>query len=160
MKRFHVHVRVNDLDSSVKFYSTLFGAEPAVIKPDYAKWMLDDPRVNFAITAGPQDTGIDHLGFQVETGDELAAIAGRLDAVGAAVVRQQDAACCYARGDKGWVADPSGISWETFHTTGESTVYGNDIAPRPDATKFPIVESCCAPAAPAASACCGASKAS
>ena len=158
MKRFHAHVRVDDLKSSVRFYSTLFGAEPSVLKSDYAKWMLDDPRVNFAITAGSTSTGLDHLGFQVETDDDLAIIAGRLDAAGQSVVRQENASCCYARGNKGWVSDPSGISWETFHTFGESTVYGNDVAPRGAASKTQDAESCCTPAPASNSACCSAAK--
>ncbi len=157
MKRFHAHVRVDDLESSVRFYSTLFGTEPTVLKPDYAKWMLDDPRVNFAITAGSSSTGLDHLGLQVESDGELATIAGRLAAAGQSVVKQEDAACCYARGNKGWVSDPSGISWETFHTFGENTVYGNDVAPRPASTQEQS-DSCCVPTASSTSACCGASK--
>ena len=157
MKRFHAHVRVDDLESSVRFYSTLFGTEPAVLKPDYAKWMLDDPRVNFAITAGSTSTGLDHLGLQVESDDDLATIAKRLEAAGQSVVKQENAACCYARGNKGWVSDPSGISWETFHTFGEHTVYGNDIAPRPIAAESES-DSCCAPASSSTSACCGTSK--
>ncbi len=160
MKRFHAHVKVNDLETSVRFYSTLFGAEPAVLKPDYAKWMLDDPRVNFAITANSASTGLDHLGLQVESDEDLATIASRLDAAGESVAKQENAACCYARGNKGWVSDPSGISWETFHTFGESTVYGNDIAPRPGASKSAEAEACCAPAPSSTSACCSASKAS
>jgi len=159
MKRFHVHVRVDDLDSSVRFYSTLFGAAPAVLKPEYAKWMLDDPRVNFAITAGSASVGLDHLGLQVDSDEDLATIAGRLDAAGQSVVKQENAACCYARGNKGWVSDPSGISWETFHTFGENTVYGNDRAPRPAAAKPLESASCCAPAPSSMSACCGTSKA-
>ena len=146
MKRFHAHVRVNDLESSVRFYSTLFGTDPAVLKSDYAKWMLDDPRVNFAITAGSTEAGLDHLGLQVESDEDLATIAARLDAAGQAVVKQENASCCYARGNKGWVSDPSGISWETFHTFGENTVYGNDVAPRPSADKPLDADSCCAPA--------------
>jgi len=114
MKRFHVHVRVDNLDSSVRFYSALFGAEPAIMKPDYAKWMLDDPRVNFAITLA-STASLDHLGLQVESSDDLAMIAGRLSAAGQSVAKQENAACCYARGNKGWVPDPSGISWQTFH---------------------------------------------
>ncbi len=159
MKRFHAHVRVDDLESSVRFYSTLFGTEPAVLKADYAKWMLDDPRVNFAITAGSTSTGLDHLGLQVESDEDLATIAGRLDAAGQSVARQENASCCYARGNKGWVSDPSGISWETFHTFGESTVYGNDIAPRPVASEPLESDSCCAPAPPSTGACCSAPKA-
>jgi catechol 2,3-dioxygenase-like lactoylglutathione lyase family enzyme len=159
MKRFHAHIRVDDLASSVRFYSTLFGVEPAVLKSDYAKWMLDDPRVNFAITAGSTSAGLDHLGLQVESDQDLAIIAGRLDAAGQSVLRQQNASCCYARGDKGWVSDPSGISWETFRTFGESTVYGNDLAPRPAASKPQESDSCCAPAPSSTSACCLAAKA-
>jgi catechol 2,3-dioxygenase-like lactoylglutathione lyase family enzyme len=160
MKRFHAHVRVDDLESSVRFYSTLFGTEPAVLKADYAKWMLDDPRVNFAITAGSTSTGLDHLGLQVESDEDLAIVAGRLDAAGQSVMKQTNAACCYARGNKGWVSDPSGISWETFHTFGESTVYGNDVAPRPLASKAAAEsDACCAPAPSSNSACCTGSKA-
>jgi catechol 2,3-dioxygenase-like lactoylglutathione lyase family enzyme len=158
MKRFHAHVRVDDLDSSVRFYSTLFGTAPVVLKTDYAKWMLDDPRVNFAITAGSASTGLDHLGLQVESDEDLATIARRLDAAGQSVVKQENASCCYARGNKGWVSDPSGISWETFHTLGENTVYGNDFAPRPQASNPGEAESCCAPAPSSTSACCAASK--
>jgi catechol 2,3-dioxygenase-like lactoylglutathione lyase family enzyme len=153
MKRFHVHVRVEDLEASVKFYAVLFGAQPSVSRTDYAKWMLDDPQVNFAISAGSAARGIDHLGFQVEADEELAAITQRLKAAGAAVEEQKNAACCYARGNKGWVADPNGISWETFHTTGASTVYGHDLAPRRKAAAA-SAEACCKPEAPAAGACC------
>ena len=158
MKRFHAHVRVDDLESSVRFYSTLFGTEPTVLKADYAKWMLEDPRVNFAITAGSTATGLDHLGLQVESDEDLAVIAGRLDAAGQSVLKQANAACCYARGNKGWVSDPSGISWETFHTFGESTVYGGDLAPRPAPSTPLESDSCCTPALSSTSACCAASK--
>ena len=157
MKRFHAHVRVDDLECSVQFYSTLFGAQPAVLKSGYAKWMLDDPRVNFAITAGSTATGLDHLGLQVESDEDLAIIARRLDAAGQSIVKQANAACCYARGNKGWVSDPSGISWETFHTFGDNTVYGSDIAPRQ--TKAKDSDSCCTPAPSSTSACCSESKA-
>jgi len=157
MKRFHAHVRVDDLESSVRFYSTLFGAQPAVLKADYAKWMLDDPRVNFAITAGSTAPGLDHLGLQVESDEDLAIIAERLDAAGQSVLKQENAACCYARGNKGWTSDPSGISWETFHTFGENTVYGNDTALRP--TKAMDSNSCCTPVPSSTGACCAPSKA-
>ena len=156
MKRFHVHVHVADLDASVQFYSTLFGEEPTVLKPDYAKWMLEDPRVNFAITAGASTPAIDHLGLQVESDDDLASIAQRLDTAGQLVVKQENATCCYARGNKGWVKDPGGISWETFHTFGESTECGDDILPRLATPKVePLADACCAPST---SACCSASK--
>jgi len=156
MKRFHVHVHVADLDSSVEFYSTLFGEEPTVLKSDYAKWMLEDPRVNFAITAGASTPAIDHLGLQVESDDDLASIAQRLNTAGQLVVKQANATCCYARGNKGWVKDPGGISWETFHTFGESTEYGDDILPRLATPRVEaLADACCAPST---SACCGASK--
>lgn len=109
MKRLHVHVRVEDLARSIGFYSTLFGAEPTVTKPDYAKWMLDDPRVNFAVSTAGKTTGIDHLGIQVEDPAELARVGERLSQAGQRVVEQKDANCCYARSDKGWVADPEGL---------------------------------------------------
>jgi len=159
MKRFHAHVMVKDLESSVQFYSTLFGTEPAVLKSDYAKWMIDDPPVNFAITAGAAAAGIDHLGLQVDSDADLATIAGRLDAAGQSVRKQENASCCYTRGNKGWVSDPSGISWETFHTFGESTVYGDDLAPTPGMNTSQGAEVCCTPVAKSSNACCGVSKA-
>jgi catechol 2,3-dioxygenase-like lactoylglutathione lyase family enzyme len=159
VKRFHVHVQVSDLNASVRFYSTLFGEPPVVLKHDYAKWMLEDPRVNFAITSGAGRPAIDHLGFQVESDDELSLVTRRLDAAGQSVVKQDNATCCYARGNKGWINDPSGISWETFHTFGESTVYGDDTVPRAVAEMPRSSDACCAPVTLSASACCGASKA-
>lgn len=160
MKRFHAHVRVAELESSVRFYSTLFGTEPTVLKSDYAKWMLEDPRINFAITAGASSPGLDHLGLQVESDEDLSIIADRLETAGQLVAKQENASCCYARGNKGWVSDPSGISWETFHTKGESAVFGNDVAPRPQPMKPKQADSCCAPAPAATVACCSAAKAS
>lgn len=126
MKRLHVHVAVEDLATSIGFYSTLFGARPAVVKDDYAKWMLDDPRVNFAISDRAAVTGVDHLGIQVESGEELAELAGRLKAAGEATRDQEATTCCYARSDKAWVNDPNGLRWETFHTFGEAVTYGED----------------------------------
>jgi len=160
MKRFHAHVMVEDLESSVRFYSTLFGTAPAVLKADYAKWMLDDPRVNFAITSGAAVAGLDHLGLQVESDEELTIIAERLEAAGQSVRKEGNADCCYARGNKGWVSDPSGISWETFNTFGESTVYGNaarDGKTIAAAAKALGDESCCTPAPSVSSACCSGS---
>ena len=125
MKRLHVHVAVDDLAQSVGFYSTLFAAKPAIVKPDYAKWMLDDPRVNFAISARGQATGLDHLGIQVETQAELQEVYGRLQEADRPVLDEGATTCCYAQSEKSWIADPQGISWETFLTTGESTVYGD-----------------------------------
>ena len=141
MKRLHVHVAVDDLGRSITFYSTLFGVAPTVLKPDYAKWMLDDPRVNFAISNRAGTAGLDHLGIQVESDAELAELAGRLRAAGTATRDQAQAACCYARSNKSWVTDPSGLDWETFHTFGGAVTYGEDAAPA-DTGKA----GCCAPA--------------
>jgi hypothetical protein len=149
VKRLHVHVAVSDLQESVGFYSTMFGAPPSVLKDDYAKWMLDDPRVNFAISSRRRAPGLDHLGIQAEVGAELTEISGRLKAAGAETIDEAATTCCYAQSDKTWVQDPAGIRWETFHTLGESTVYGEDLE---DAAV--TGEACCAPAAPKAAACC------
>lgn len=129
MNRFHVHLNVADLDASIRFYSELFAAQPAVLKPDYAKWMLEDPRVNFAISTTGRAPGIDHLGFQVDSSEELAALGKRLDAAGGAVVPEAATICCYARSDKNWTEDPQGTRWETFHTFGEATTYHAGDAP-------------------------------
>jgi catechol 2,3-dioxygenase-like lactoylglutathione lyase family enzyme len=145
MKRFHVHVSVDDLRSSTLFYSNLFGAEPVVVKDDYAKWMLDDPKVNFAISSRSGSPGVDHLGIQVESSDELGELAGRLKAAGDVTRDQEATTCCYARSDKAWVNDPSGLRWETFHTFGEATQYGEDEPGAATATKPRTA--CCAPAA-------------
>ena len=126
MKRFHVHVTVEDLSQSVRFYSTLFAVEPTVLKPDYAKWMLDDPRVNFAIsTRAERAPGISHLGIQAEDEGELGEIYDRLAEAERPIVEEKATTCCYARSDKQWIADPQGVPWETFYTYGESTVYGH-----------------------------------
>ena len=128
MKRLHLHVSVPDLDQSIQFYQTLFGAPPSVVKADYAKWMLDDPRVNFAISANGRPAGVDHVGIQAEAPGELAAIAERLKAAGARTFDEQATTCCYALSDKSWVADPAGVRWETFYTYGEATTYGESGA--------------------------------
>ena len=128
MNRMHLHVSVPDLAQSIQFYQTLFGAPPSVVKPDYAKWMLDDPRVNFAISARGRAAGVDHIGIQAETAGEFAAIAGRLKAAGAETFEVEATTCCYAKSDKSWVADPAGVRWETFFTYGEATTYGEDQA--------------------------------
>jgi len=154
MNRFHIHVHVTDLESCVNFYSQLFGAEPAILKADYAKWLLEDPRINFAISANANEAGIDHLGFQVESDDGLSAIASRLTKAGVTVTRQENASCCYARGNKTWVTDPNGVSWETFYTFDDSVTYGGDLRPQPATT--PAESSCCIPAAKT-NACCASS---
>jgi catechol 2,3-dioxygenase-like lactoylglutathione lyase family enzyme len=126
MNRLHLHIAVDDLPRSIGFYSTLFGAAPSVVKDDYAKWMLDDPRVNLAISSRGRAAGIDHVGIQAETGEALAAIATRLKTAGETTIDQTATTCCYAQSDKSWVTDPSGVRWETFHTLGEATQYGED----------------------------------
>jgi catechol 2,3-dioxygenase-like lactoylglutathione lyase family enzyme len=165
MKRLHVHVAVDDLAESVRFYATLFAAEPTVAKPDYAKWMLDDPRVNFAISARrAARTGVEHLGIQVETEAELADVYDRLSRADRPVVEQQATTCCYARSDKQWISDPQGVAWETFLTRGQAVDYGRPGAAgrlvrteEPSAeTAPPSAGACCGPARPAAAAaCCG-----
>lgn len=127
MKRLHVHVGVADLDQSIGFYSTLFGAKPTVTKPDYAKWMLEDPRVNFAISAANEYKGVEHLGIQVDDQAELGEVYGRLKVADRPVAEEGCTTCCYAKSEKSWVSDPDGVLWEAFHTTGESTVYGENL---------------------------------
>jgi catechol 2,3-dioxygenase-like lactoylglutathione lyase family enzyme len=124
MKRFHVHVAVPDLATGIRFYSTLFAAEPTVLKDDYAKWMLDEPRINFAISQRGGPTGVNHLGFQVDSGEELEALHANLEAADHAVAAEKGANCCYARSDKYWITDPAGIAWESFHTLGNIPMFG------------------------------------
>lgn len=124
MKRLHVHVAVDDLDRSVAFYANLFAAAPTVLKPDYAKWMLDYPTVNFAISARGGKAGVEHLGIQVEDASELAEVYARLDKADAPVVEEGATTCCYAKSEKSWITDPQGVVWETFLTQGEATTYG------------------------------------
>jgi catechol 2,3-dioxygenase-like lactoylglutathione lyase family enzyme len=145
MKRMHVHVGVKDLERSISFYSALFAAQPVVVKSDYAKWMLDDPRVNFAISTRGKQPGLDHLGIQVGSQDDLHEVYARLRQAGGTVVEQGHTACCYAKSEKSWIDDPSGIAWETFHTSGESTVYGNGTGERE--VRVAHGKSCCAPVA-------------
>jgi catechol 2,3-dioxygenase-like lactoylglutathione lyase family enzyme len=146
MKRLHVHVGVNDLDQSIRFYSTLFATEPTVVKEDYAKWMLDDPRVNFAISAGQHAAkGIEHLGIQAESVDELGEVYGRLKAAERPVLEEGRTTCCYAKSEKSWIADPDGIVWEAFFTDGEATTYGDSPALGTLADNLPD-DKCCVPA--------------
>ena len=149
MKRFHVHVAVPDLQQSIRFYSTMFGAEPTVVKVDYAKWMLEDPRVNFAISQRGDEAGINHLGFQVDHPAELKEIHSRLQAADSGVMEEKSVSCCYAKSDKYWVTDPAGVAWESFHSLGTVPFYSGDTA---DASKG----ACCATSAdaPARAACC------
>ena len=152
MKRFHMHVAVKDLDANVRFYSMLFGTAPTVRKPDYAKWMLDDPRVNFAISTRAEKTGLDHVGIQAENEAELEDVHARLARADQAYVTQKEAACCYAKSNKYWVEDPQGIAWEAWHTLEDIQVYGSGTRPAGDGKEV----ACCAPSKhEAASACCG-----
>ena len=141
MKRFHVHVSVHDLEQSIRFYSALFGAEPAVKKPDYAKWMLEDPRINFALSNRRARTGIDHLGLQAENGEELEEIGTRLGQADVSTTVQKGASCCYAKSDKYWTVDPQGIPWESFHTLDGVPLYGEDTRSRA-AEKAPAAACC------------------
>jgi predicted enzyme related to lactoylglutathione lyase len=152
MKRLHLHVAVDDLTQSIGFYSALFDAEPSVVKSDYAKWMLEDPRVNFAISTRGRKAGLDHLGIQVESADELQEVYARLRRAGGGVTEQGQVTCCYARSEKAWIDDPAGIAWETFFTSGESTQYGDGTGER--VTRIAReAGACCAPQA-ASTACC------
>lgn len=154
MKRLHVHVAVDDLQRSIGFYSALFAATPSVTKPDYAKWMLDDPPVNFAISTRGRQPGLDHLGIQVENQDELHEVYDRLRKADGNVIEQGQTNCCYAKSEKSWIDDPAGISWETFLTTGDITDYGDGSGER--VARVAQEKSCCAPAAieePAAACC-------
>lgn len=149
MKRFHVHVAVEDLGASVRFYSKLFAAEPAVLKSDYAKWMLEDPRLNFAISRRGAQTGVRHLGIQVESRPELEEVYARLRRADRPLREEGATTCCYAQSEKSWIDDPQGVQWETFFTTGESTVYGHDPGRAEEADAAPpasgCAPSCCAP---------------
>jgi catechol 2,3-dioxygenase-like lactoylglutathione lyase family enzyme len=140
MKRFHVHVAVGNLAESVRFYSALLAAEPTVLKSDYAKWMLEDPRVNFAISARGATPGIEHLGIQAEDRPELEEVYARLKRAERPVLEEGHTTCCYAESEKRWISDPQGVMWETFLTSGESTVYGRDLVRAAPATN----SACCA----------------
>jgi catechol 2,3-dioxygenase-like lactoylglutathione lyase family enzyme len=146
MKRMHVHVGVTDLDQSIGFYSKLFAAEPTVVKTDYAKWMLDDPRINFAISSGDHARkGIEHLGIETESSDELAEVYGRLKAADRPVLDEGQTTCCYAQSEKSWIADPDGVVWEAFYTQGQSTVYGDSPALEQLASDNAAEGQCCTP---------------
>jgi predicted enzyme related to lactoylglutathione lyase len=156
MKRMHVHVAVDSIPNAVKFYSALFASEPSVVKEDYAKWMLDDPRVNFAISTRGKQPGLDHLGIQVETRDELSEVYARLREAGGTVLEQGETVCCYAKSEKSWIDDPAGLAWETFLTSGESTDYGVSVERDPRVAR---AKACCVPEPkpePQNAACCSA----
>ena len=147
MKRFHVHVNVRDLDTSIGFYSQLFGSAPSVRHPDYAKWMLEDPRLNFAISQRDRAAGVDHLGLQAEDASELDEIGARLTAADAVSLTETGTTCCYAQSDKYWAEDPQGVRWESFYTHGTATTY----------SAATDAKACCAPESKSvkAGACCG-----
>ena len=143
MKRMHVHVGVEDLNRAIGFYSELFATQPTVVKADYAKWMLDDPRVNFAISTHGKQPGLDHLGIQVESQDELQEVYARLHKAGGDVIDQGQTSCCYAKSEKSWIDDPAGIAWETFFTMGESADYGDGTGERQ--ARIAHEKACCEP---------------
>jgi lactoylglutathione lyase len=153
MKRFHVHVHVDDLDKSIGFYSKLFAAEPTRVESDYAKWMLEDTRINFAITTSRSKAGIDHLGFQTDDAEELSELKARAEAADMALLDEDQTTCCYARSAKHWVTDPQGIAWEHFHTLGKIPVFS-------EGQKTDAASACCTQAttnsttAAEASTCC------
>jgi hypothetical protein len=150
MKRFHIHTHVQDLQASIAFYSRLFASEPCRVEADYAKWMLDDPRVNFAISTRGDKPGIDHLGFQTDSEEELAELKARAEAADMALLDEGETTCCYARSDKHWVVDPQGLAWEHFHTLGNIPVFRE--------SEGTSAAACCAPAtAPSLAGTCGAS---
>jgi len=148
MKRFHVHLHVQDLQASIPFYSRLFSAQPARIETDYAKWMLDDPRVNFAISTRGSKPGLDHLGFQVDSAEELVVMKAAAQNADMAMLDEGETTCCYARSDKHWITDPQGVAWEQFHTLGDIPVFNKASLPASGAA-------CCAPNTIAAASCCG-----
>jgi hypothetical protein len=159
MKRMHVHVSVDNIGNAVAFYSALFAAEPSVVKDDYAKWMLDDPRMNFAISTRGRQPGLDHLGIQVESEGELQEVYARLREAGSSILEEGKTTCCYAKSEKSWTDDPAGISWEAFYTTGESTQYGTSVE---RGARIAHAKQCCeapigAKSPEPASACCTAS---
>lgn len=146
MKRFHIHVGVKSIDESVKFYSTLFGQKPSKLKEDYAKWMLEDPRLNFAISTRTNTNGVDHLGIQVEEGAELEELTNRLKNADLKLFDEGEATCCYATSNKAWVQDPSGLAWETYQNMGDAEVFSEK--PKKEEA------ACCAPSSSTKSSCC------
>lgn len=138
MKRMHLHVSVDDINKSIGFYNSLFGATPTVSKPDYAKWMLDDPLVNFAISKRGATPGLDHIGIQVESDTELSEIKERLEKAEMSLLTEEGTTCCYAKSDKHWVQDPSGIAWETYRTLDTAPTFSGQESAEPSAA-------CCVP---------------
>jgi catechol 2,3-dioxygenase-like lactoylglutathione lyase family enzyme len=160
MKRFHLHISVDNLEESIQFYSTLFAEQPSLRQSDYAKWMLEDARINFAISTHRQPVGVNHLGFQVDSNEELRSMHAQLQAADSKLIQENEQPCCYARSDKYWVTDPTGIAWEAFHTLGSIPVYGEDTPVfNHGASTIPALSqadaACCVPkSAESADACC------
>ena len=146
MKRFHVHVSVDDLAASIRFYSTIFGQQPTVTKDDYAKWMVDDPRINFAISKRGHAAGVNHLGIQVDTDEELGELRSRVASADVALLDQANASCCYAKSNKYWAMDPQGVAWETYHSMDSIPTFGDDTASKALAEKQASGGACCVPA--------------
>lgn len=159
MKRFHVHLHVQDLQASIAFYSRLFSAQPARIETDYAKWMLEDPRVNFAISTRGSKPGLDHLGIQVDSAEELVAMKAAAQNADMAMLDEGETTCCYARSEKHWITDPQGVAWEQFHTLGDIPVFNEASKPASEAAccapEKPTATACCAPKTVATTSCCG-----
>ena len=147
MKRFHVHVAVNDIDDGIRFYSAVFGMAPTVTKADYAKWMVEDPRINFAISSRGGKPGVNHLGFQLDSDEEFQAMHAQLAAADAGLVEEIGANCCYAKSDKYWVTDPQGVAWESFRSLGSVPLYGEDNHSAPAACGSDQPTGCCVGAA-------------
>jgi catechol 2,3-dioxygenase-like lactoylglutathione lyase family enzyme len=145
MKRFHVHIAVDNLDANIRFYSAVFGVPPTVTKTDYAKWMIGEPRINFAISNRGAKTGLDHLGFQVDSDEELGELRQKVAEAEIAALDQPQTECCYARSNKYWITDPQGIAWETYRTLGEVEIYGTDTPKAPQAPESANSAACCAP---------------
>ena len=156
MKRFHVHLHVDDLNASIAFYSKLLSSTPTRVETDYAKWMSEDPRVNFAISTRGTKAGLDHLGFQVDSDDELEAMKANAESAEMSIMNEGETSCCYARSDKHWITDPQGIAWEHFHTLANIPVFNEHDATQDGACCAPstATASCCAPVLTSASSCC------
>lgn len=156
MKRIHIHVGVENLDESIRFYTALFGAAPVKTRPDYAKWMLDDPRVSFAVSTRAAKNGVDHLGIQADGNDELAEIRKRVKAAGLAFFDEGETVCCYARSEKSWVRDPAGVPWEAYRTMEDARIFSSkaDAGENPCCAERPAVDQPCCDASAKAAGCC------
>ena len=157
MKRLHIHIGVENIEQALPFYTTLFGADPVKTKPDYAKWLLDDPCVNFAISTRPSKKGVDHLGIQVDGNGELDEVRGRIKSAGLPAFDEGETVCCYAKSDKTWVQDPAGVAWETYRTMEDAEIYGKNPVMSDSACCTPETKgtpNCCEPSEQTAG-CCG-----